>query len=194
MSSQLPADEPGEQSSAADDTHAGETHAERVARLFREHNEALLRFLQTRLHSRDEAKEVAQEAYVQMLGLHHPATVHFLQGYLFTTAANIATNRQIQRMRRRRNDELVFFEREDGRTPDRICAGDRDIELVNQALNELPVKCREAFRLVWLEEIGMDEVAQRLNLSPRQIRRHVARALAYCASKVKSATNQGDPS
>src|SRR5258708_775459 len=42
----------------------GESRATVVERLFREHNEALIRFLRGRVGSHNEALEVAQESYV----------------------------------------------------------------------------------------------------------------------------------
>lgn len=192
VSSQFPVDDSDSQSPATGGAPANETHGQHVERLFREHNESLVRYLRARLHSQDEAKEVAQEAYVQLLGLHHPETVHFLQGYLFRTAANLATNRLKRRVQRRRDDELVFFEDQDARSPERVCAGKRDIDLVNQALNELPPNCREAFRLVRLGGLSSDEAAQQLSLHPRQVRRYVSRALAHCLAVMESATTQAD--
>ena len=38
----------------------------RIESLFREHNDTLLRFLRARLHSEADAREAAQEAYVQI--------------------------------------------------------------------------------------------------------------------------------
>src|SRR5262245_62131178 len=65
-----------------------------VERLFREHNEALIRFLQARLRSRHAAREVAQEAYVRLLSLDRPpGASSYLQSLLFRTAANLATDR-----------------------------------------------------------------------------------------------------
>jgi RNA polymerase sigma-70 factor (ECF subfamily) len=195
MSSHLPADRAVSEAVREQQAHSGETHEQHVARLFREHNDSLLRFLRARLHSLDEAKEVAQEAYVQLLGLHQPEAVHFLQGYLFRTAANLAKNRIKQRVRRRRSDEIVFFDTsfEDNRSPERAWAGDREIAIVYRALNELPPNCRESFRLVRLEELSVDEAARRLNLTPRHIRRNIARALAYLLAAVESAATQGGP-
>ena len=40
------------------------SHSTAVSQLFREHNRALLRYLTARLQSEQEAKEVAQEAYL----------------------------------------------------------------------------------------------------------------------------------
>src|SRR5882724_1316303 len=73
-------------------------HAERIDQIFREHNHSLLRFLAGRLASEQDAKEVAQEAYVRLLQLDRPEGVSFLKAFLFKTAANLA----IDRVRRRR--------------------------------------------------------------------------------------------
>jgi RNA polymerase sigma factor (sigma-70 family) len=136
---------------------------------------------------------VAQEAYVQLLGLHQPEAVHFLQGYLFRTACNLAKNRIKQRVQRRRNDELVFFDQnfEDSRSPERVCAGNGDVALVYAALKGLPANCREAFRLVRLEGLSSSEAAQRLHLHPRQVRRYVARALAHCIAALELTPKHG---
>ncbi len=64
-----------------------------VARLFREHNEALVRFLALKLRSQQAAQEVAQEAYVRVLSLDKPGAVSFLRAFLFKTAANLAVDR-----------------------------------------------------------------------------------------------------
>src|SRR5439155_25108996 len=67
-----------------------------VARLFQEHYSALLRFLLPRLRSEQEARDVAQEAYVRMLELDSSSAVSFLRGYLFKIAANLATDHRRQ--------------------------------------------------------------------------------------------------
>lgn len=172
-----------------------DAHGERVARLFREHNASLLRFLRARLRSDDEAREIAQEAYVQLLGLDQPEAVRFLQGYLFRTAANLATNRLKQRAFRQRSADLVFFELEhqDTRSPERAWEAKWSVASVYQALNELPANCREAFRLVRLEGLSSEEAGRRLNLHPRRVRRYVARALTHCLAVLEPAAQESPP-
>ena len=136
-----------------------ESHGRRVERLFREHNESLLRFLRARLHSPQEAREVAQEAYLQLLGLHSPGTVGFLQGYLFRTAANLATNRLKQRARRRRIDELVFFDAPTvHRSPEPTWAARQELALIHRAIEELPATCRLAFLMVKFDDASVEDV------------------------------------
>ena len=96
-----------------------------VERLFREHNEALIRFVRGRVRSHNEALEVAQEAYVRLLSLDQPGAVSHLRAFLFKTAANIA----IDRCRRNQNFDKVagrqlFSELTENRTPERQLSGE----------------------------------------------------------------------
>src|SRR5690348_4332863 len=91
-----------------------------IEQLFREHNDALIRFLLSRLRSYQEAREVAQEAYVRLLNLHQPGAVSYLRAFLFKTAANLATDRLRRDEVHERATELpLFHEFADARTPER---------------------------------------------------------------------------
>ncbi len=71
---------------------AAEERARRVQELFEANNSALMRFLTGRLKSAQEAKEVAQEAYVRVLQLNTARGMSHMQSFLFKTAANLAAN------------------------------------------------------------------------------------------------------
>src|SRR5512142_2060557 len=107
----------------------GAARAAVIERLFREHNEALVRFLRGRVGSHSEALEVAQEAYVRLLSLDQPGAVSYLRAFLFKTAANIA----IDRHRRDRSFGKVtdggqlFTEFAENRTPERLVAGEQTL-------------------------------------------------------------------
>ena len=157
----------------------GESAPDTVARLYREHHESLRRFLRARLPPQ-EAEEVAQEAYVRLLGLRDASTLSFLHALLYRTAANLATDRLRQRTRRQRLDGLVFFEEEQACSPEDESAAEQELALISRALEELPEVCRQAFVLVNFEELSFDEAARRLDLHPRRVRRFVARAIEHC--------------
>lgn len=159
---------------------SSESAAHSIERLFREHNDSLERLLRARLHSPQEAKEVAQEAYVQLLGLRDPSTVSYLRAFLFRTALNLATDRIRQRTSRQRIDELMPLQSEEARSPERASAAEQELALLNRALEELPEACRQAFVLVHFEELSFDEAAKQLGLHPRRVRRFVARAVEHC--------------
>ena len=155
-----------------------------IEQLFREHNEALVKFLLTRLRSRQAACEVAQEAYVRLLSLHKPEAVSYLRAFLFTTAANLATDRMRREDIHGRAIELpLFHELEDKRTPERQVAGVQEISRIAALLNDLPPKCREAFILNRFYGMDVPAVAQEMGLKERMVRNYVVRALLYCRGR-----------
>src|ERR1700730_8690219 len=110
-----------------------------VERLFREHNEALLRFLRGRVGSHNEAREIAQEAYVRLLSLDEPGAVSYLRAFLFKTAANIA----IDRKRRdeahvRATEQPLFQDFADARTPERRVAGEQTLQRLQRLIAAMP--------------------------------------------------------
>lgn len=157
------------------------THADRIAALFQAHNEALIRFLAARLHSRQEALEVAQEAYVRMLNLAEPGAVGFLRAFLFRTAANLAVDRMRADSRARHARNSTFFaELIETRTPERYTVGVQEIAQLRECVGSLPPKCRYAFLLYRVQGVAIDEVARRMGLTERMVHLYVRRALEAC--------------
>lgn len=159
-----------------------------VERVFREHNDALLRFIAARLGSKQEAPEIAQEAYVRLLRLDNREAVSYLRAFLFKIAANLVTDRLRGRARRSAllpagEGEKAVFEL----SPEREIEGRQAIERMRQAIDELPRKCREAFLLYRIEELSVPEVAARLGLQERMVWRYVARALDHIRMRVRDA-------
>lgn len=175
-------DEPAaeRQSSGAD--------AANVERLFREHNSALLRFVAAKLGSEQEAREVAQEAYVRVLRLNHPEAVSYLRAFLFKTAANLALDRLRARGRRPPTcsvgeSEFAVFHL----CPERQIAGEQTVAIIRQALAELPHKCRQVFLLHRIQGFSRAEIAERMGLRERMVRMYMARALAHVRARLDQA-------
>jgi RNA polymerase sigma factor (sigma-70 family) len=163
-----------------------------VERLFREHNAALLRFIAAKIGSEQEAREIAQEAYVHLLQLHHPAAVSYLRAFLFKTAANLAIDRLRQRGRRLHvismaELEFAAFEL----TPERQLSGEQAVAILGAAVARLPAKCRQAFLLHRVYEIQIEEIAERMNIGVCMARRYVARGLDYVRQCLDAAGHHG---
>ena len=156
--------------------------AKLVEQLFREHNEALVRFLALRLGSHQEAKDVAQEAYVRILSLDEPGAISFLRAFLFKTAANIAVDRIRSQQRRLDSGSAQLFEelRDKPPLPERLLGGSQELALVQRLIGELPPKCRRAFLLHRVTGLSTEEIAAQMGLSERMIRHYILRAVAYC--------------
>ena len=170
------------------DELAGGSHAQRISRLFSEHNESLIQFLATRLRSVHEAKEVAQEAYVRLLSLEDSGAVSFLRAFLFKTAANLAVDRIRSRNRQQQAlDAGLCDESREAPTPDREAASAQEVEIVRRLIGELPPKCRHAFLLHRVHGAEFSEIAQEMGLSERMVRHYVLRAVLYCRAGLDAA-------
>lgn len=166
----------------------GSSHAQRISRLFSEHNESLIQFLATRLRSVQEAKEVAQEAYVRLLSLEDSGAVSFLRAFLFKTAANLAVDRIRSRSRQQHAlDAGLCDESREAPTPDREAASAQEVEIVRRLVGELPPKCRHAFLLHRVHGVEFSEIAQEMGLSERMVRHYVLRAVLYCRAGLDAA-------
>lgn len=163
--------------------------AELVTGLFREHNEALIRFLALRLRSHQEAKEVAQEAYVRLLKLDRPGAVSFLRAFLFKTAANLAVDRiRREQASRRLRQDTGFLEELSGQpTPEQSASDAQDLRLAERLIDELPPKCRRAFLLHKVYGLDFPDIARQMGLGERMVRTYVVRAVLYCRAGLDAA-------
>jgi RNA polymerase sigma-70 factor (ECF subfamily) len=58
-------------------------------------------------------------------------------------------------------------------------------EIIRQAIDELPERCREVFVMSRLEQMKNDEIAEKLNLSKRTVETHISHALKILRVKLK---------
>ncbi len=157
-----------------------------VSNLFREHNRILVGYLTVRLRSEQEAKEVAQEAYVRLLELQDPGTPSLLRAYLFKTAANLAIDRLRHRSIQYRSAEQpqLFEELSAGRgeldDPAKLLLAREQAERLLGYLQELPLKCQDVINLHRVEGLSQHEAAARMGISARMVRRYLTYAMVYC--------------
>lgn len=179
-----------EPSDSPDGCEGERVRAEAVAQLFREHNRSLVSYLAMRLRSLQEAKEVAQEAYVRLLQLDEPGAESFLRAYLFKVATNLAVDRLRQRGRRQRYEEDVpTDELETGlEEPSRRTLAREQLGALIAGLEELPEKCRSAFLMYRLDGMSQQDIATHLGVSERMVRTYITQALVYCRLRADGAT------
>ena len=151
-----------------------------LAEIFRNHHQALVRFLTLRTGSREDAKDILQEAYAKLLALDHPGTISILGGYLWQTAVNLAVDRVRQRALHERYARAARqrVETRDFSAETTVEARER-LAIVERAIGNLPARCLEAFRLHVLNDLTFEQVGREMQISDRMAKKHVARALEY---------------
>jgi RNA polymerase sigma-70 factor (ECF subfamily) len=163
-----------------------ESTAAAVSQLFREHNRVLVAYLTSRLRSEHEAKEVALEAYVRLLQLQQPDRPSLLRAYLFKTATNLAIDRLRHRtIQHRAQQQPELFEelhttRGELDDPAKQLLAREQADRLLGFLQELPIKCQHVIDLHRLRGLPQHEVAMRVGISERMVRRYVTYAMVYC--------------
>lgn len=165
-------------------------HYDLVRQLFREHNRALVNFLLTRLASEQEARDVAQEAYVRLLQLDQTGAISFLRGYLFRIAANISVDHARHRVVHERVADL-FDELADIPGTEHEAITREEFDIACSALEELPPNCRQAFVLHVIEGYRTPEVARTMGIDQRTVRKYVTRALVRCRARLAQGEGEG---
>jgi len=158
-------------------------HSRVIAELFRAHNGALVSFLAARLQNAQDARDVAQEAYVRLLQLDSPGALSFLRGYLFKIAENLAIDRIRHRALRARvayTEKLLFDELDEHPSPERNLIAQEELSRISARLMELPENCRRAFIMHVLLDRPTKDIAAEMNVSDRMVRNYVTRGLLTC--------------
>lgn len=165
--------------------------AQAVSDLFREHNRTLVRFLQSKLQNEQEAREIAQEAYVRLLELGRTGAVGFLRAYLFRIASNLAVDRLRSCRAHERLNSLWFDSVEDvidQATVEKSVFAADEMQVFWASLDELPEHPRKAFVMNRVQGFSTSQIAAHLGKSDRMVRRYIVRALVYCRHRVEGLT------
>ena len=72
-------------------TLTNEAHVAQIEHLYQRQHEKLVRFLANRAESREEARDIAAEAFASLLA-QRPDSVRFPKSYLYRTARNLAAD------------------------------------------------------------------------------------------------------
>lgn len=122
--------------------------AELISKLFKDNNRALINFLLAQLPNEQEAREVAQEAYVKLLQLDRPEAISFLRSYLFRIAANLAVDRARRRIRKERIEQVdLFGDWMNEPSVEHEVQAEQEVSLLREVIAELEPKYQRALVL-----------------------------------------------
>jgi len=159
-----------------------------VERLFREHGSALEGFLYRRTGNHPDAIDLAHETYLRMLQIKDMDAIRNPKAYMFSVAANLATEHATRQGRARGtldiNDPVLEAElSHDPSFADEIDHADNTAR-VREALAELPAKCRAAFYLQHGHGMSYEEIAQHLGVSTHMVKKYLSQAILHCRRRL----------
>jgi RNA polymerase sigma-70 factor, ECF subfamily len=167
------------------------------ARLFCESRRALHRYVRRFVDSADTADEIVQEAFLRTYEQRQDVVTP--RAFLFTTARNLAAN--LKRNQDVAKTDLVEDLDESlsvihqASLEERALA-DEEAQLIKQAAERLPPRCRAAFALRVFHGYSYKEIAQKLDISVKTVEKYIARGLdethAHLTSRYREAGRRHD--
>lgn len=148
---------------------------------------SLLSFLRQRLRVADDARDVAQEAYIRMMQYEGSKDVQSPASLLFRIAINVANDLGRAEKVRHMADhcDIADMDFDSGvATPEREVAAGEELEILYQTIEQLPPKCRQVFLLSRFHSMTYPQIAEHCGISVKMVEKHISRALAICAARV----------
>jgi RNA polymerase sigma-70 factor, ECF subfamily len=151
---------------------------------------SLFRYLHRLTGDEDAAEDIAQEAFVRLLG--HPLPDAEVRPWLFTVATNLVRDgaRKVERRKRLLESAPSLVNRP--ALPDEEMERVERIETVRDALDRIPERDRQ---LLLLREEGFkyDEIADVVGVAPASVGTLIARALRKFVSEYDAREEGHDP-
>lgn len=164
----------------------------------------LFNYLYRLTGSRDEAEEIAQEAFVKAyIHADKYKTIARFSTWLYTIATNLVRNRIRSRSRAPQlislwtrgfgdsDEERVLDIEDTGRTPDESINDAELSGVINRAIARIPEKYRESFVLREINELSYEEIAAVTGLKLGTVRSRINRARNYFRQLVAPVVEKG---
>jgi len=150
--------------------------------LFKSNYNSLYLFFLARLGSVQDAEDAAQETFRRMIA--HSSNVASLRSpksYLFSIARNLLTDTLRTRQVRLKYTSTVDVETQaaESQSPAAGIHLKERRKRVQKALAGLSPRCREVFILHRFEQLTYKQIARRLDISPRTVEHHIAKAVFH---------------
>lgn len=160
--------------------------------VFRQYYPKLL-FYATRLVGAEEAEDVVQDVFVELWRRRDTVVIGeqilaFLYRSVYTKAINLLKHQAIENnysnaMTEIYERKLQFYQPDHAEVIRKIENQELRQEIYN-AINELPDKCREVFKLSYLHDMKNKEIAEALSISLRTVEAHIYKALKFLRERL----------
>lgn len=155
-----------------------------LERVYRERRCELLRALKNRTHSRDKAQELLQEASLKTLLKCKLLDFEEFTAYLYRVAVNLAIDYERRGVIERRQRERDFNFKGAHAAAETVASDEERLRIVQEAITELPPRCRFAFELYTSGDFTFKQVGAEMGVTERMAQRHLARAFEYLSHRL----------
>lgn len=147
------------------------------------HEPQLRRWLQVRFPGLSDRDDLIQESFLRTLRAHAARPIANVRAFLFVTARNLALNT----LRARRHSHPANMGEVDASgvvdwnaDTSEAVSRNQEIDLLHEALQSLPEKCREVFTLRRIHGVSQKDIAARLGISEKTVENQSVIAMRRC--------------
>lgn len=153
----------------------------------------LRRYLARVLGDRNEAEDIAQDAFVKTYEAMSDQPVTKPRSFLFVTARRLAINFRTRRASRMKPTEAGFIEAHAGTSPDAVetLIARQDAEAFEAAVLALPPGCQQVLALRLKHGLSHEEIAKKLGLASSTVGNQLTRAIRLLRAQLPAATSAG---
>ena len=148
------------------------------------HESALRAWLRGKFPSINDPDNLVQETLTRVWKSHARGGVQSPRALLFTTAHNLAID-QLRRQQVSRIEPLLEIDElsvyEESPTPADASENNQELELLTQAVQSLPDRCRQVLTLRKIYGLSQKEIAAQLGISEHTVEAQVANGMRRCA-------------
>jgi len=158
--------------------------------IFERNKRDLLGYLRRRVGP-DDASDLLQETFVRVLRHDQIETIvdpaAFLKQIAINLTRDFARRRKVESSYLKYGDLPEDAPSDDARPDGRIEADDES-RLLREAFDALPPRRREVLAMHLHENLSLGEIARRLDISDRMVRKHLSLALRSCRTALLNAS------
>jgi len=141
---------------------------------------ALVRYLRRNRKADDDVADLRQEVYVRLYEAAAKRRPDLVKPFVFATARNLLIDRA-------RRSQIVSIEAfadldvldvsADELTPERHATGQQELRLLQQALDDLPARCREVVKLRKIDGLSQREVATHMGITEDTVEKQISKGM-----------------
>lgn len=161
---------------------------------FIDHRAALVKTAANITGCRSRAEDVVQDAFFRLESVHLPSlSIKAQLSYMFRTVRNLAIDyyrkQAFEQRHRGSEEEGLTVEQQEGTSPENLQQYQETLELIADALSQLPERTRYAFEMYRIHGRQQREIARELGVSPTLVNFMIRDALVHCRKCVEAGCN-----
>lgn len=167
------------------DLRAGNKKA--FEQLFVEWYDPLCRYAYGLLPDTDDAEDIVQKMFCKLWDQRSNLEIHTsVKSYLYRIVHNDCLNKIKQRKIRMEHHEYLAYTGQNtvNNTDTRVISGELNRQ-IETAIENLPPRCREVFRLSRYEYLSYAEIARKLNITHNTVETQIVKALKILRKELK---------